>query len=59
MALGVQQQVTWLQISVQQVGRVHILETLQHLVDDVLLVDVLKDVGPDNSMHICVHEVED
>lgn len=42
----------------QQVGRVHVLETLQALVDDVLLVDVLQNVGSDHSMQVCVHEVE-
>ena len=43
----------------QQVRRVHKLQALQVLVDDVLLVDVLKDVGSDDGMQVCVHEVED
>ena len=42
----------------QQVGGVHELEALQVLVDDVLLVDVFKDVGPDDSVQVSIHEVE-
>lgn len=42
----------------QQISRVHELETLQVLVDNVLLVDVFEDVGADHSMQVCVHEVE-
>ena len=37
----------------------HVFEALQHLIDDVLLVDVFKDVGADDCMQVGVHEVED
>lgn len=37
----------------------HILEALEHLVADVLLVDVLKDVSSNNSVEVCVHKIED
>lgn len=43
----------------QQVGRVHELQALQVLVDDVLLVDVFEDVGSDDRMQVSIHEVED
>ena len=36
----------------------HELEAFQVLVDDVLLVDVLQDVGSDNGMQVSIHEVE-
>lgn len=42
----------------EQVGRVHIFQTFDGLVNDVLFVDVLKNVSSDNGMQICVHEVE-
>jgi len=38
---------------------VHVLQTFQDLVDDVLLVDIFEDVGTDDSVKISVHEVED
>lgn len=37
----------------------HVLQAFQHLVNDVLLVNVLEDIGPNNSMQISVHEVKD
>lgn len=58
MALAVQQQITRLQITVQEIGRVHVLQTLETLVYDVLLVYVLKDVCSNDRMEIRVHEVE-
>ena len=58
MTLRVEKQIARLQISVQQVCRVHELEAFQVLVDDVLLVDVLQDVGSNNSMQVSIHEIE-
>jgi len=57
-ALRVEKQVGRFQISVEEVGGVHELETFQHLVDDVLFVDVFEDVGADNGVEICVHKVK-
>ena len=37
----------------------HVLQTLQDLVNNVLLVDVFENVGPDNRMQICVHKIKD
>ena len=37
----------------------HEFQTLQALVDNVLLVDVFENVGPDDRMQICVHKIED
>ena len=42
----------------QQVGRVHVLETFQALVDNVLLVDIFEDIGANNSMKVRIHEVK-
>ena len=58
MALTIQEEVAWLQIAMQQVGGVHVFQTLEHLVNDILLVDVFQNIGPDNSMQIGIHEVE-
>ena len=37
----------------------HVLQTFQDLIDDVLFVDVLEYIGTNDCMQICVHEVED
>ena len=37
----------------------HVLQTLQDLVNNVLLVDVFENVGSDNRMQICVHKIKD
>jgi len=42
----------------QQVGGVHVLETLENLVDDVLLMDLFQDVCTDDSMEVGIHEVK-
>ena len=36
----------------------HVLQTLQTLVDNVLLVDVLQDVSSDDCVQVSVHEIE-
>jgi hypothetical protein len=36
----------------QQVSRVHVLESLEKLVHDVLLVDLLEDVGTDHRVQV-------
>lgn len=37
----------------------HELQTLQHLVDYILFVNVLKDVRPDNGMKVSIHKIKD
>ena len=59
MALRVKQQVARLQVSVQQVYRVHVFQALEYLVDDILLVDVFENVGTDHCVQVSIHEVED
>lgn len=59
MALAIEKQITRLQIPMQQLGRVHELQTLYRLVYYVLLVDLFQDVGTDDGVQVCVHEVED
>ena len=36
----------------------HVLKALEYLVNDVLLMDILKDIGADDRMQVSVHEVE-
>lgn len=36
----------------------HIFHTLQALINNILLVDVFKNVGSNDCMQICIHEVE-
>lgn len=36
----------------------HVLEALETLVNDILLVDVLEDVGPDDCVEVGVHKIE-
>jgi isopenicillin N synthase-like dioxygenase len=57
-ALTIQQQVAGFQISVQQVGRVHVFKAFEALIDNVLFVNILKDICPNNCMQISVHKVE-
>ena len=58
MAFGVEEQVAGFQVAVEQVAGVHVLETLKHLVDYVLLVDILENVRPNHRVQIRVHEVK-
>lgn len=58
MAFGIEQEITWLQVPVKQVGGVHVLEALEALINDILLVYVLEDVGSDDCVQVRVHEVE-
>ena len=58
LAVGIDEQVTGLQISVQDVGRVDILETAQDLVDEGLEVGVGEGLaGSDNGSQIAFHEL--
>lgn len=43
----------------EKLSRVHVLQALETLVNNVLLVNVLQNVGSDNSMKVGIHEVED
>ena len=36
----------------------HVLQALEHLVDDILFVDVFQDVCADNRMQVSIHEVK-
>jgi hypothetical protein len=37
---------------------VHEFQTLQNLVDNVLLVNVFKDICPNDCVEICIHEIK-
>ena len=52
MAVRVEEEVGWLDVTVQEVCGVHEIKGLEKLVDDILLVDVLKDVRPDDRMEV-------
>lgn len=56
-AVGIEEQVGWLEITVEDVGRVHTLEGAECLVDEVLAVVVAQILGPDHSMHIRLHQL--
>ena len=59
-AILVEEQVRWLQVSVDDVGRVHVVascEDLEHEVLQVIVCQVLPRV--DNSMHISLHQLRD
>jgi hypothetical protein len=58
MTFRIEQQVTRLQISVEQIGRVHIFQTFEALINDVLLVDILENICSDNGVQICIHEIK-
>jgi hypothetical protein len=57
-AVGVQQQVRGLQVSVQHIGRVHVLEGLEDLVDEVLdVVYAERLLRVDDPVQVSLHEV--
>lgn len=58
-AVGVQEEVGWLEITVEDVGRVHALEGAESLVDKILTVVVAEVLGPDDSVHVCLHQLLD
>lgn len=43
---------TYLHVSVKNIGGVHVLDRLEELVDDVLLVNVLENVGTDDGVEV-------
>lgn len=53
-AVTIEKQVAGLDISVQEVGGVHKFERLHQLVDYVLLVNLLQNIGSNNGMEICL-----
>mmetsp|Transcript_35640 Transcript_35640/g.57417 ORF Transcript_35640/g.57417 Transcript_35640/m.57417 type:complete len:443 (+) Transcript_35640:359-1687(+) len=59
LAVGVEQNVRRLDVAVQHLSRMHELERLEELIDDVLLVNLLQDVGTDYRMQIRLHVVAD
>ncbi len=58
MTLCVEQDVGRFQVSVKDLRRVHIFETLENLIDYVPFVNVLKNVGFDDSVEVRLHEIE-
>lgn len=58
MALRIQEQVGGLQVSVDQVPAVQLLQGFEQLLEDLLLVHVLQDVGPDHRVQVSLHIVE-
>jgi len=58
-ALRVEQQVGGFEVAVDQVSGVQLLQSLEQLLDDVLLVDFLQDVGTDDGVQVSLHLVED
>lgn len=57
--VGVQEEVRRLEITVEDVGRVHALEGTESLVDKVLAMVVAEVLGPDDSVHVCLHQLLD
>ena len=43
----------------QQIGGVHVFETFEALVNDILLMNILQNIGSNNGMQIRIHEIED
>lgn len=57
-AIGVDQQIAWLQIAVQHVGRVDVLETAQNLVDEGLEMSVRQGLaGSNNGRQVALHQL--
>ena len=58
-AFGVEQEVGRLDVAMEQTSRVHVLERFEQLIDNVLLVDILKDIAADRRVQVGLHELED
>lgn len=58
-ALGVDEEVGWFEIPVDELSGVDVLEAFEELVDDVLGVDGSEEFGPDDPVEVCFHELED
>jgi hypothetical protein len=56
-AVSVQEEVGWLQISVEDVCRVHRFQGAESLIDEVLAVVVGEVLSSDDSVHISLHEL--
>lgn len=48
----------YLYVTMQQLSGMHILQSLEELVHNILLVYLFKNVGSDNCMKVCLHVVE-
>lgn len=58
LAVGIDQQITGLEITVENVRRVDVLETAENLVDEGLEVSVCKWLaGPDDGSKIALHQL--
>jgi hypothetical protein len=57
-AVGIQEDVGWFDVSVQEVCRVQVLECLQQLPNDVFLVDICEDACSNDSVQVSLHVVK-
>ena len=57
-AVGVEEDVGGLDVSVEELGRVKVLESLEQLPGDVLLVNISEDACSYHSMEVCLHMVK-
>ena len=55
MAVSVQQDIGWLDVSVQQVCRVQVLERFQELPDDIFLVDIGQYTRSNHRMQVYIY----
>ena len=58
-AVGIEQQVGGFQVTVEDVGRMHCLESAEGLVNEVLAVVVGEVLSANDAVHICFHELLD
>ena len=49
----------YLDVSMEELGGVHIFQRSKYLVHDVLLVNFFEDIGSDDGMKISLHVLED
>ena len=58
MTIATNQNIGWLEISVNDLGWMQILHALDKLIEYVSVVDVFEDFLPDGIMQICLHELK-
>lgn len=54
----INQHIGWLQVSMDELGRVHIPHRFKYLIKHINLMNFLKDIRTHNGMQICFHKLE-
>ena len=54
MTFGVKKDIAWFKITMDELSRMHILESLEKLIDDELFMNFLEDTSSDDNMKVFI-----